>query len=232
MAQTSGRVRGVILDVDGTLIDSNDAHAEAWREALKRSGHLLSTQRIRPLIGMGGDQLLPSLVGIQADSPEGKRISAERREIFQAWFVPQLKPFPGARELLLRMKAEGLKLAVATSASRADLKVLLGLLGPDIPALMEGQVTKDDASRSKPEPDLVEAALRELGGIDRGEALMLGDTPYDIEAAARAGVRTIALRCGGWSEAALRGALAVFQDPEDLLRSWAHSPLAAEPRAA
>src|SRR3954453_14765057 len=122
---------GVLLDVDGTLVDSNDAHARAWVRALAENGITVSFERIRPLIGKGGDKLLPEAAGIEADSPRGKAISKRRAEIFQRDFFPSLRPFPGSKELLARMKQKGLRLGVASSAKEDELKGLLHLCGAD-----------------------------------------------------------------------------------------------------
>src|SRR5207248_8885431 len=216
-------VRGVILDVDGTLVDSNDAHAHAWVEALAENGVQVPFEKVRRLIGMGGDKLLPLVCGLQEDSSRGQQISKRRGEIFQRKYLPALRAFPGAKELLGAMHARGLRLVVASSAKADELKPLLHVCGAD--AVIENKTSSDDADRSKPDPDMVHAALNDLG-LPPTETLMLGDTPYDLEAATRAGVGLIALRSGGWSEDELSGALAVYQDPADLLARYDTSPLA------
>jgi phosphoglycolate phosphatase-like HAD superfamily hydrolase len=212
--------------MDGTLIDSNDAHARAWEQALAEEGHTIALERIRPLIGMGGDNLLPEL-GIDKDSPAGKAVSERRGDIFKERFLPGLEPFPGARALLERMKEGGLRLVVASSAQEDELRPMLERVGAD--ELIEEATSKDDAEQSKPDPDTVEAALRSLG-LPAGVVVMLGDTPYDLEAAARAGVGVIAFRCGGWDDEGLAGALAIYDDPADLLEHYDLSPLAGDPR--
>jgi HAD superfamily hydrolase (TIGR01509 family) len=218
-----GQIRGVILDVDGTLVDSNDAHARAWVDALAEFGHQVPYERVRPLIGMGGDKVLPLLVGLSAGEGKGKQIAERREEIFASRYLPQVRPLPGARELLARMKQEGLKLAVASSSREDMLRKLLALVGAE--DVLDAATSSDDAEKSKPDPDIVKAALRRLG--ERPEhVVMIGDTPYDIQAAARAGIRTIAFRSGGWSHAELSGALAIYDGPEDLLRRFDKSVLA------
>jgi len=214
---------GVLLDVDGTLVDSNDAHAQAWVRALAEAGISVPFERVRALIGKGGDKLLPEAAGIDPDSPQGKSISKRRGEIFQKDFLPSLKPFPGAKELLVRMKREGLRLAVASSAKEDELKGLLRVCGAD--ELIEASTSSDDADNSKPDPDIVHAALDRIG-LPAEEVILLGDTPYDVEAAGRAGVKVVALRCGGWSDADLAGALAIHDSPEDLLAHFEESPFA------
>lgn len=220
-----GAIRGVILDVDGTLVDSNDAHAWAWRLALLEAGFNVPFERIRPLIGKGGDKLLPEVSGLSEDTPEGERVSKRRGEIFQRDYLPRVAAFPRTRELLQRMRGDGLKLVVASSAKEDELRPLLEIAGAA--DLIEHATSTDDAEESKPDPDIVKAALA-ASGLTPAEVLMLGDTPYDVEAAGRAGIRTIALRCGGWREEDLAGAgaLAVYDDPADLLARYEASPLA------
>ena len=216
--------RGVIVDVDGTLIDSNDAHAEAWSDAFAEAGYYIDVSRIRPLIGMGGDKVVPTLIPrLSEDSPTGRKISQRRGEIFRQRFLPRLRPFPGVRALLERLQSDGRRIVVASSASKLDLDALLDRAG--VKDLIDAETSKDDAGRSKPDPDVVCAALDELR-LPADAVVMVGDTPYDIEAAARAGVRTIALRCGGgWLDAELHGAAAIYNDPADLLARLDTSPL-------
>jgi len=219
-----GEVRGVILDVDGTLVDSNDAHARAWVDALAESGRQVPFARVRPLIGMGGDKVLPILARLSAEEGEGKRIAERREEIFAARYLPEVRALPGARELLARMKDEGLRLAVASSSKEDMLRRLLRLVGAE--DVLDAATSSDDADRSKPDPDIVAAALERLGE-PRERAVMIGDTPYDVEAAARARVRSIAFRSGGWDDQALRGAAAIYDGPDDLGRRFEESILAA-----
>lgn len=215
--------RVVILDVDGTLIDSNDEHARAWVEAGAEQGYDFDFDTVRPLIGMGGDRVTPRLTGHEEDSPEGERITERRGEIFREQWLPGLRPTPGARALLERMNAEGLELVVATSASEEDMDPLLEQAG--IRDLIEAKTSSDDAQDSKPAPDIVQAAL-DRSSFDAEDAVMLGDTPYDVEACRRAGIPCIALRCGGWwSDDDLAGAAAIYDDPADLLAHWSGSPL-------
>jgi HAD superfamily hydrolase (TIGR01509 family) len=216
-------IEGVILDVDGTLVDSNDAHARAWVDALSQQGIQVPFEQVRRLIGMGGDKLLPSVSGIEEDSAEGKAISKRRREIFTERYLPTLRPCPGAQALLQHLRSKGLRLVVASSAKKDELQALLRICGAE--QLIEDKTSSDDAERSKPDPDIVQAALDNLG-IPAPEVIMLGDTPYDVESAHRAGVPVIAFRCGGWGDADLEDALAVYDDPADLLAHYDTSPLA------
>ena len=214
--------QGVLLDVDGTLIDSNDAHARAWSRALKNHGFEVAYDEIRKRIGKGGDKVLRELAGLAHDEPQAKAIDADRAAIFKSDELPGLKAFPEAHELLERMKRRGLKLVVASSAKREELEKLLAIIGAE--ELAEDATTSDDAEQSKPDPDIVAAALEQIG-LPAEAVLMLGDTPYDVEAAARAGVGVVALRCGGWDDDALRGAVALYDDPADLLEKYDDSPL-------
>ena len=214
--------KAVLLDVDGTLIDSNDAHANAWVDVGKEFGHEIRFDHVRWLVGMGGDKVLPELTGLQEESKEGKRILARRGEIFREQYLPQLRPFDGTRELLERISKDGAKLVVATSASEEDLQGLLKQAG--IEDLIDKAANSDDAEESKPAPDIVEAAMRR-GKVNVGEAIMIGDTPYDIGAATSAGIPIIAFRSGGWEPEELRGAIAIFDGPAHMLADYFSSPL-------
>jgi phosphoglycolate phosphatase-like HAD superfamily hydrolase len=227
MAQTprapGSALRTVLLDIDGTLIDSNDAHARAWVDALRAHGYVLPFEQVRPLIGKGGDKLLPELTGLDPESGEAERIGATRSELFLRRELPALRPTRGARALLEHLLDQGLALVVATSAAEDEVRALLEQAG--VSDLIELASSADDAERSKPDPDIVQAALR-LSGSQAAHSAMLGDTPYDVEAAARARVPAIALRCGGWwDDAAFAQARAIYDDPADLLAHLEESPV-------
>jgi len=163
---------------------------------------------------MGGDKMLPALVGLDPESGEAERIGTSRSELFRHE-LSALRPTPGARDLLELLRNEGLPLVVATSAQASEVQAILE----------QTSASSGDAERSKPDPDIVQAALRKAGSSG-AHAIMLGDTPYDIEAAARARVATIALRCGGgWSDEQLAAAIAIYDDPADLHRHYDTSPL-------
>lgn len=216
-------VRGVLLDIDGTLVESNDAHAQAWVEALAEAGRPVPFETVRPLIGMGGDKLLPKVAGIDAESGEGKRIGARRGAIFLKEYLPHLRPTRGAEDLLRRLSDRQLKLAVASSSKKAELGPLLKVCGAD--KYIHAATSSDDAENSKPDPDILHAALGEID-LPTDEVVLLGDTPYDIAAARKAGVRVIALRCGGWTDADLP-ADAVYDDPAQLAGQLERSPLSS-----
>lgn len=220
--QNGTMTRAVLLDVDGTLIDSNDAHARAWVDVGDEFGHPIEFGQVRWLIGMGGDRVLPQLTGLEEESEEGQRMKERRGEIFREKYLPRLKAFGGARELLERLRDDGVKLVVATSASEKDLHALLKQA--ELDDLIENATNADDAESSKPAPDIVRSALAKSGAAAH-ECVMIGDTPYDVKAAQRAGVKIIGLRCGGWTDSELRGAVSVYADPADLLAHYADSPL-------
>lgn len=215
--------RAVLLDIDGTLIDSNDAHAHAWVDVGREFDLDIEYERVRWLIGMGGDRVLPRLTGLEEESEEGAKVLERRGEIFRERYLSELRNTPGARELLQRLQADGLTLVVATSASAKDLDALLRQAG--LESLMDDSTNADEADASKPAPDIVEAALQKAG-VPPEHAVMLGDTPYDIEAAARAGVTCIAVMSGGWSEQELAAAAEVYAHPAALLERYEESRLA------
>lgn len=215
-------LRAAILDIDGTLIDTNDAHAHAWVDACAEFRIEIPFGKVRPMIGMGGDKVLPELTGETEESERGKEIKERRGEIFRERYLDGCRPFPGARELLERMRDEGLALVIATSASKDDMAALLKKIG--VADLIDGKTSASDAEESKPDPDIVQAALKKAKA-QPGEAVMLGDTPYDVQSAGGAGVRCVALRCGGWwKDDDFRAAAAIYDDPQDLLAHFDESP--------
>lgn len=218
---------GALLDVDGTLVDSNDAHARAWQAALAEHHYVVDLALVRRWIGMGGDKLVPMATGLDHESATGRVIARRRGELFKQRELRHVRPFPRARDLLARMKAAGLKLVVASSAAEDELELLLQRAG--VSDLLHATTSSDDAAQSKPDPDIVRAALRSAELAPR-DACMLGDTPYDVEAATRAGVAIVALRCGGWNDASLVGARAIYDDPAHLLLEFESSPFAATMR--
>lgn len=213
----------VILDVDGTLADSNDAHAQAWVAAFADCGVTVSWDQVRRSIGMGGDKLMPHVAGIEEDSELGERIAARRAELFRSTYLPRVRPLDGARALLERLLQDGHVLAVASSAREDELDPLLERAG--VHDLIATRTSSDDAERSKPDPDIVAAALRQAG-VDPSAAIMLGDTPYDVAAARRAGIDIVGVECGGWTREALAGARAVYKDPADIVAKYDTSPFA------
>lgn len=213
-SREAGIVEAVLLDVDGTLVDSNDAHAHAWVQAFAEEGIDVDFARVRRCIGMGGDKLMPEVSGLTEDSERGERVSKRRREIFASDWLPRLAAFPDAGRLVAALKERGFTVVAASSAKEDELQRLLDIAGAS--SLLDEATSSDDAEESKPDPDILHAAL-ERARTDASRAVMIGDTPYDVESASRAGVRAIAFRCGGWSDGDLRGAVAVYDGPWDLL---------------
>jgi HAD superfamily hydrolase (TIGR01509 family) len=218
------RYDAALLDIDGTLINSNDAHASAWVDALAAHGRDVPFARVRPLIGMGGDKLLRLVAGLDSAAGEGKVIADERRAIFTRGYLPRVRAQPGAEALLTWLRERRLTLAVATSAQADEVEALLAVV--HAVSLAPQAAAADAVDKSKPDPDVVHAALARTRSDPR-RTVMMGDTPYDIEAAARAGVDTIAFTCGGWTEDQLRGAIAVYRDPAALIADIGGSPFFA-----
>ncbi len=219
-------IQGVLLDIDGTLVLSNDAHAQAWVEAFAEYGYEIKFEDVRPLIGMGGDQLIPRILPeLSGKEGVGKKAADRRKELIIEKFSAKLAPAPGSRELVQRLKQEGFKLVVASSASSEELSSLLKAAGVEDLLSEEPKTTSSDAEATKPEPDLVQVALSK-GQLQPEQAIMLGDTPYDIQAASKAGVGVIAFRCGDFDDSQLADALAIYDDPADLLEHYDFSPLA------
>jgi HAD superfamily hydrolase (TIGR01509 family) len=213
----------VVLDVDGTLIDSNDAHARAWVDAFAEHGITVPFDKVRRAIGMGGDKLMPHVADLDEESTLGQIISDRRGEIFKRKYLPRLKPFPRVRELLERFRANDITLTVASSAQKDELEALLQIAG--VSDLIDAQTSSDEADRSKPDPDIVHAAM-ERAKCPKDRIVMLGDTPYDIAAAHRAGIPIIALECGGWKAEELRDADAIYGSPAELLDKYESSAFA------
>jgi HAD superfamily hydrolase (TIGR01509 family) len=219
-------ISGVILDVDGTLVLSNDAHAHAWVAAYAEFGYDISYEHVRSLIGMGGDKLMATITpGLSPQRGKGEEINQWRLSLFLDRFVPRLQPAPGARRLVERMKENGLRLAIGSSATERELNALLE--AAEIADLVHRRTTSSQVDDSKPAPDIPRTALDELA-MDADEVLMLGDTPFDIESAGRAGIRTVAVLCGGWVRDALIGAIAIYADPADIADHYEDSPFAQE----
>ncbi len=220
------KYQAAIFDLDGTLLDSVDLHAEAWRQIFLKHDRDIPFDKIRSQIGKGGDQLLPVFFSKEEVEKFGDKMNTERGKLFKKEFMPKVKPFPGVRALFERLRGDGFKIALASSASRSEVKHYAELL--EIEDLIDSGTSTDDAEKSKPEPDIFEAAVEKLSGVPTGTCLAVGDTPYDAEAAGKAGIETIGVLCGGFPEADLRraGAVAIFQDPVDLLRRYEESPFA------
>ena len=210
-----------ILDIDGTLVDTNFHHAIAWYRAFRQHEELLPLWRIHRHIGMGGDQLVESLCGKEVEEEKGDDIRAAEGVLYFA-LIEEVEPLHGARELIVDLKDRGHAVVLASSAKEDEVDHYLDLL--DARDLADGWTTSADVEATKPEPDLVAAAVEKAGG---GEAVMIGDTTWDCEAAGRAGVPTVAVLTGGFSEAELRdaGAVAVYRSIDELRESIDETPL-------
>jgi HAD superfamily hydrolase (TIGR01549 family) len=220
----------VLLDIDGTLLDTNHLHAKAWQRALAHFGFFVDYNAILHQIGKGGDQLIPVFVPA-ADRPRIQEpLDRWRRETFKRDYFPYVKPFPKVRELVERIYEEGLRIAIASSANDEELDFYLEIA--QIEDIVEETRSSGDVQKSKPSPDIFAAALDRLG-VPGEQAITLGDTPYDAEASGRLGVVSIGLTCGGWSEAKLieAGCVEVYKDPAELLTRF-NSSLFGLARAA
>jgi HAD superfamily hydrolase (TIGR01509 family) len=219
-------IRGVIFDLDGTLVDSNELHVLAWQESFRHFGKEIPIERLREQIGKGGDQYLPVFLTELEMREFGEQADEYRGQIFKKKYLPQIRAFPKVRELFERVRQEGKKIALASSGKEAEVRHYEKLVG--IEGLADSVVTADQVIHSKPKSDVFIAALRTLGQLPPEEAIAIGDTPYDVEAAKKIGLPIIGLLCGGFSEDVLReeGACAIFRDPADLLDRYYQSPLA------
>lgn len=221
-------MRALIFDIDGTLLDSVDLHARAWVEAFQHFGVEVKEADARSQIGKGGDQLLPVFLSQERIEQEGETIESFRSDLFKRKYLDQVRPFPGVRALLERAKRDGLVIALASSGKKSEVEHYQKIL--NIGDLVDVATSSDDAERSKPHPDIFEAAIDKLKGIDKSEMIVIGDTPYDAEAAQKAGLATVGVLCGGFPEAdlAAAGCVAIYKDPQDLLDGFEGSPLAAK----
>lgn len=219
-------IRGVIFDLDGTLVDSNELHVQAWQEAFRHFGKEIPIERLREQIGKGSDQYLPVFLTELEIREFGGQADEYRGQIFKKKYLPQIRPFPKVRELFERVRQGGKKIALASSGKEAEVRHYEKLVG--IEGLVDSRVTADQVVHSKPKSDVFIAALRTLGPLPPEEAIAIGDTPYDVEAAKKIGLPIIGLLCGGFSEDVLReeGACAIFRDPAHLLDRYYQSPLA------
>ena len=213
-------MRAVIFDIDGTLLNSVDLHAKAWVEAFRHFGVETEEAEVRSQIGKGGDQLMPVFLSKERIEKDGKEIESYRSDLFKREYLDKVKPFPAVRPLFERLRQEGLTVALASSGKKDEVKHYQELLG--IADLIDVATSSDDADRSKPHPDIFQAAIDKLDGIAPEDMIVVGDTPYDAEAADKAGLRTIGVLCGGFPESDLKGAgcVAIYRDPQHLLDAF------------
>lgn len=219
-------IRAAIFDVDGTLIDSNDAHVESWDRAFRKFGKGFLKEELRAQIGKGSDKYLPEFLNSEELKTLGPKIDKYRSQLYQTEYLPRVQPFPRVRELLARVKRDGKRIALASSGKGKELGAYK--TKAQMEDLIDEQTTADDADESKPAPDIFEASLKKLKLNSPNEAVVIGDTRFDVEAAEKLGLRTIALLCGGTDEQTLRkaGAAEIYRDPADLLAQYETSLLA------
>jgi HAD superfamily hydrolase (TIGR01549 family) len=213
-------MRAFIFDIDGTLVDSNELHVDSWDRAFRKFGKQFPREKLRAQIGKGSDQYLPAFLTPDEIDRFGKELDDYRSELFRKKYLPRVRPFPKVRELFQRIRDDHKLIVLATSGKKAETKYYINLL--KVENLIEGYTSGDDADNSKPAPDIFAASLEKLGGISSADAVTVGDTRFDIEAARKAGLATIAFLCGGTSESVLReaGAVAIYRDPADFLAHY------------
>jgi HAD superfamily hydrolase (TIGR01509 family) len=215
---------GVLFDLDGTLVDTTYLHAVAWTRALREAGHPVETAAVHRAVGMTGDALIPHVVGPH-DPVSDDAVKERYSQLYHA-ARDQVVAFGGARALLARVRAQGSRVVIVTSASEGDLGPLLSVLDAD--DLLDVVTNSSDAQESKPSPDLVEAAL-DKAGLEASQVVFVGDSVWDVESSGRLGIPCVGLECGGTSSHELRqaGAIQTWRDPQELLRHFESSALAA-----
>ncbi len=223
-------LKAVIFDVDGTLIDSNDLHTQAWQRAFQHFDYDIPYDELRSQIGKGGDNYVPHFLKPEDDDEFGKELDHYKSELFKREYASQIVPFPGVRELFERIRNQGLRIALATSSKGDELAHYKRML--DVDDFVDEETSKDDAESSKPAPDVFAAALKRLR-LEAADTIAVGDTPYDAQACTKIGLPIVGMLCGGFSQAELleAGCFAIYEDPDDLLRRFDRSPLVPE-RAA
>ncbi len=205
-------IKAVIFDIDGTLIDSVDAHAESWVGTFKEFGKEISLEEAKKFVGMGSDQFLGDYFTKEEVEEKKEEIDKYRSELFAKEYMEKIKPFPKVRELLLKLKKDGIKIALASSATEEEVEKYEEIA--DIKDLVKKKTSADDSEESKPEPDIFQAAWDKLGKINKQDIVVIGDTPYDAVAAKKAGLKIIGVLSGGWAKEKLiqAGCAEVFED--------------------
>jgi HAD superfamily hydrolase (TIGR01549 family) len=216
--------RAALFDIDGTLIDSVDLHASAWHEAFLKFGHDVSFEQARRQIGKGGDKLIPEFLSKAQETEHGEELKEWRGKLFKSKYLPLVRPFSAVPELLSRVREKGMRIAIASSADKDELETYLDIAC--ITDLVDVATSSEDVTESKPAPDIFQVALDRLD-IKGHEAVAIGDTAYDAEAAGKAGIATIGFLSGGFLEADLRksGCIAVYPGPAALMFCLETSPL-------
>lgn len=226
-------IEAVIFDIDGTLVDTVDFHAQSWDRTFQHFGHQIPYEQIRAQIGKGSDKLMPVFFSLEElnesddgqSSTFGERMRDYRRELYKREYHSRIKAFPQVRELFKRIKADGKRVALASSATKDDVATYKQIM--DVEDLIDAATTTSEVESSKPEPDVFFVTLDKLGGIAPNNVIVVGDTPYDAEAAGKANLRTIGVLSGGFPEENLRqaGCIAIYQNIADLLSHYDESPL-------
>jgi HAD superfamily hydrolase (TIGR01549 family) len=213
-------VLAFIFDIDGTLVDSNELHVDSWDRAFRRFGKQFPREQLRAQIGKGSDQYIPEFLTPDEIKRFGNELDEYRSELFRKEYLPKVRPFPKVRVLFQRIQDDDKRIVLASSAKKADTKYYIELL--KVGALIDGYISADDADKSKPAPDIFGASLKKLGDISPADAVAVGDTRFDVEAARKVGLKTIAFLCGGTAESVLReaGAIAIYRDPADFLAHY------------
>lgn len=221
------RLNAAIFDIDGTLTDSVDIHALAWQQALSHFGHELPYERVRSQIGKGGDQLLKALLSPEDLKEEGEELDQYRGDLFKRKYMRLIKPLSMVPQLFHRIRQDGVRIVLASSAKEDEVEFYTNLL--DISEFLETSTSSDDAEKSKPHPDIFAAAMHRLGNPSAGEVIVIGDTPYDAQAATALKLSCIGVLSGGWTAEKMidAGCTAVFRCPADLFARYAESPIAA-----
>jgi membrane protein len=219
--------KAVLFDIDGTLIDSNDMHVDAWIEAFEGVGVRFDRRTIHDQIGKGTDMLVPALLP-NADEAEQEALGEEHGRIFKSRFLGNVRPFAAAHDLLQQVSDGGQKVVFASSASSDELEHYIDLL--DASDLVSATTSADDVEHTKPAPDIFAVALKKVAPLAAQDVVVVGDTPYDVEAAGKCGIAAIAVRSGGFPDEELlnAGAVALYDDVAALLRDYDNSPLAAD----
>ncbi|MEB3278348.1 MAG: HAD family phosphatase [Lyngbya sp.] len=218
----------IIFDIDGTLVDSVHFHAEAWVKAFKQYGYDADFDKVRQQIGKGGEYILPEFISEEEIEKDGEKISDYRKEYYQKNLLDKIKPFPKVRELFERVKADGTQIVLASSARPKTVEHYQELLG--IKDLINGVTSRGDVEQAKPNPDIFIAALNHLENVSKESVIVVGDSPYDAQAAEKISLSTVGVLSGGFSEDVLKeaGCIAIYKDPADLLDRYEESPLRAQ----
>ena len=214
--------RAVVLGLEGALVDTREASTLSWLVALHDGGHDVSVDLLRHLSGVAAGELLRIVAGLKSDSPEGREILRQQERIFRMWYLPRILPFVGARRLLQRMKSDGLRVIALSSGSADTAPELVRASG--VADLLDDVVSADGESRDAALNEIITSVVATCN-CKRDGIVMVGDSPYDVSMGERAGIDVVALRCGGWTDASLQGAVAVYEDHIHLLSQFQTSPL-------